>query len=584
MIYADYGHGIVILFFDDEEISKSFQSFLLDYISSKDIIRQNCIISIPNYIYLKYKNEIENFCFCFNQPISKKESVLLLEENVKEPTSQKNEITEESIQGILNGMGFKRTLTAFQKRNLVKILPLKSAALFSVPGAGKTSEALAYYLYHRRKGDRLLVISPKNAFSSWSEQLAFCLGENETAFCRLEQNYFKQSSPLLLPEKMIISYQQLILCKDMLQFELDPKHSFIFVDESHRMKNPKSKCTEALLNLFCDGNRKLILSGTPMPQSSEDLLSQFRFLFPGRSVDCKSVIKSFQPYFTRTTSNELQIPKIEKHIVSIEMEKEQQKLYQLCVSFINRQLADLLSVFDKKAFSTINHYVILILEFLSMPESVSHYFKQPFDSDLVRMFNNMKGSKYNAAINLTEKLMEDPKRKIIIWSSFVKSILSLEKDLNKYGAQAIYGNTESGSKYDGNTREGKIEAFRNDPTKRVLIMNPLSCGESISLQMCCSTAIYLDRTFHAASYLQSLDRIHRIGIKKSPQVYILQAKGTLDELVEAKLQLKIERMYRALNDENLQISQFSYNDEDANSKTLDRDDMTSIVKYLRNNK
>jgi len=61
------------------------------------------------------------------------------------------------------------------------------------------------------------------------------------------------------------------------------------------------------------------------------------------------------------------------------------------------------------------------------------------------------------------------------------------------------------------------------------------------LHKVCHNAIYLDRSFNCAHYLQSLDRIHRLGLKKDDIInyYIIIAEGTIDEVVDSRLNEKI---------------------------------------------
>lgn len=81
------------------------------------------------------------------------------------------EAINKGIQEKLRMEGFIRKLTNNQMDNLKKISQLPGAATFSVPGAGKTTEALAYFFVNRNQQDRLLVVAPKNAFGAWDEQL-----------------------------------------------------------------------------------------------------------------------------------------------------------------------------------------------------------------------------------------------------------------------------------------------------------------------------------------------------------------------------------------------------------------------------
>jgi hypothetical protein len=69
---------------------------------------------------------------------------------------------------------------------------------------------------------------------------------------------------------------------------------------------------------------------------------------------------------------------------------------------------------------------------------------------------------------------------------------------------------ESGDELD-ETRESRIDDFLAEEDCAVLVANPAACAESISLHSSCFVAVYLDRTHDCARWLQSIDRIHRLG-------------------------------------------------------------------------
>jgi SNF2 family DNA or RNA helicase len=124
-------------------------------------------------------------------------------------------------------------------------------------------------------------------------------------------------------------------------------------------------------------------------------------------------------------------------------------------------------------------------------------------------------------------------KKIVIWSTFIKTIESLASRLQDLGADYIHGGVDAGSEFDEDTRERKIRDFHLDDEKYVLIANPASCGEGISLHEVCHHAIYIDRNFNAGQYLQSEDRIHRLGLSKNQRtvIEILTSPATIDESV-----------------------------------------------------
>jgi SNF2 family DNA or RNA helicase len=162
-------------------------------------------------------------------------------------------------------------------------------------------------------------------------------------------------------------------------------------------------------------------------------------------------------------------------------------------------------------------------------------------------------------------------RKCIIWSSFVDNVEVIANRLADLGAEFIHGGVEVGSEED-DTRERRIKQFHKDPYRFVLVANPAAAGEAISLHTVCHNAIYVDRTYNAAQFLQSEDRIHRVGLPKDTvtEVEILVAPDTIDESVNRRLIQKVEVMGRVLNDPSLQID-LNYEDPDDVEEVVDAD-------------
>jgi SNF2 family DNA or RNA helicase len=137
-------------------------------------------------------------------------------------------------------------------------------------------------------------------------------------------------------------------------------------------------------------------------------------------------------------------------------------------------------------------------------------------------------------------------RKTLVWTTFVRSLTTLERMLEKYGPAVVYGGTVD--------REEQLRRFREDPSCMVLISNPATLGEGISLHHVCHDAVYVDRDFMAGRFLQSLDRIHRLGLAPGTdtRVTVLAARDTVDQVVEVRLDQKLEFMGRILDDPTVQ--------------------------------
>ena len=85
---------------------------------------------------------------------------------------------------------------------------------------------------------------------------------------------------------------------------------------------------------------------------------------------------------------------------------------------------------------------------------------------------------------------------------------------SRYEPALIYGGvpSEASSPTALLTRESELQRFREDPSCMILLANPAAMSEGVSLHQVCHDAIYVDRTFNAGQHLQSIDRIHRLGL------------------------------------------------------------------------
>ena len=86
--------------------------------------------------------------------------------------------------------------------------------------------------------------------------------------------------------------------------------------------------------------------------------------------------------------------------------------------------------------------------------------------------------------------------------------------------------------------------------------NPKACSESISLHKACHNAIYYDQNYNAAEFLQSLDRIHRVGGSEYTPVFydFLQYENTIEQKIYKKIREKADRQMKVIESDNLIFS------------------------------
>ncbi|MCW2979930.1 MAG: hypothetical protein JWO14_1657 [Solirubrobacterales bacterium] len=161
-------------------------------------------------------------------------------------------------------------------------------------------------------------------------------------------------------------------------------------------------------------------------------------------------------------------------------------------------------------------------------------------------------------VKLLEILKENQERgrKTVVWSNFVRNLELLRSVLfEAYHPAVVHGGIPSvfnNPRADPN-REGELERFRNNPDCWVLLANPAAVGEGISLHRACHEAVYLERTFNAGQYLQSLDRIHRLGLRPDDEtrVTFLICQGTIDQVVDVRVSEKAARLGDMLRDPDI---------------------------------
>jgi len=172
---------------------------------------------------------------------------------------------------------------------------------------------------------------------------------------------------------------------------------------------------------------------------------------------------------------------------------------------------------------------------------------------LVKQYKQLEiPNKFIAARDIINKIINDG-GKVIVWSEFVGTCNDFSAFLkdSKIAHRILYGATPQ------DEREDIIIKFA-DPNNHdfsVVIANPHAVGESISLHKGCHNAIYLEQGFNAGSYMQSKDRIHRVGLPEGAvtNYYYIQSKGTVDEVIYSRVLQKETKMLELIEKEEIPL-------------------------------
>ena len=293
-----------------------------------------------------------------------------------------------------------------------------------------------------------------------------------------------------------------------------------------------------------------------MPQSELDLKSQYGFLYPESlcNENYYSLVKSI---YVRTTKNDLKLTPPIFHHEEVEMTPIHKELYQKIKEWYKKN--DFESLSDQMTMRKLKGCVMHLLQISSNPMIISdEEFQKTVKNIGLETSLDEYSSKFTKVLKKVRELTSK-NEKVLIWTSFTKNIDLLKNELIDLNPVYIDGRVNLGddeSKEIG-TRRGNIDKFKNDPNCMVFIANPAAASEGISLHVndkgekVCSKAIYLDRNFNCSQFLQSIDRIHRIGSIETPEIFLYKTLNSVDIKVQSRLDEKVSAMMELLNDKSL---------------------------------
>jgi superfamily II DNA or RNA helicase len=524
----------------------------------------------------------------------------------------------------------KRTLYPLQLLSSFHMAFSQNSCNFAVPGAGKTSIVYGAYAYLKslpfddpKHVDKLIVIGPLSSFYSWEKQYEDCFGEPIQSFRmsgdheiskELKQQHLYSPDPKELT--LIFHGGVPIYEKDLTQFLREHK-TLVVVDEAHRIKNHEGLWGRSVTEISKDAKARVILTGTPVPNGYQDIYNLYKFIYPFKfkkilgvhyhnledmtvnsqpeSERVQKLKESLSPYFIRITKNDLNLPDINEEIINLEMSTFQKEIYDFIESnYIKdfrentsatvkdklnkaklirlRQAATNPSLLSKPlqdALENGEHSYDPNSEFTAVSNVIindSEFFKKIIDYPL-----NEIPSKFIKIKDLIKSKIISQSEKVIIWSIFIQNAKELQQFLKVDGIESklLIGEIPQGE------RENVIKKF-NDPKNeefQVVIANPFSVAESISLHEGCHNAIYMERDYNCSNFLQSKDRIHRYGLSKNQitNYYYFISVDSIDEVIKLSLDMKIRRMEEIINED---IPLFS---------RIDDSDETDIIKKLIEN-
>ena len=462
---------------------------------------------------------------------------------------------------------YKHQLTALDKS-----WNRETYAYFMEMGTGKTKVLIdnAAMLYDKGKIDGALIVAPKGVIGTWynNEIPAHLPNHIENVLVLWQANITKEQSRKLgtlfkTGEELhilIMNVEAFSTTKgvDFARKFLSSHNTLMAIDESTTIKNPKAKRTKNILKLSVMSKYRRIMTGSPVTKNPLDLYSQCEFLNPylldftsyyafrnryaqmktinvqGRSIQ---VVDKFQNLgelsnqlkgFSYRVLKEdcLDLPDKIYMKRQIKLTADQFKVYE-------QMKQEALAVLNGKKVTTVN----ALTQLMRLQQITCGHFTAD-DGTTQRIKNNR--------VDELMDVLEETEGKAIIWAHYQWDIKDIIKEVTKvHGPGSIvdyYGLTPQ------DERQKSIKKFQDDPRCRFLVGTPSTGGYGITLTAA-NTVIYYSNGYDLEKRLQSEDRAHRIGQKKSVTYVDILAEKTVDEKIVKSLRKKINIASEVLGEE-----------------------------------
>ena len=462
---------------------------------------------------------------------------------------------------------YKHQLTALEKS-----WNRETFAYFMEMGTGKTKVLIdnMAMLYDKGKIDGALIVAPKGVIGTWyNQEIPAHLPDHIEKMSVLWQSNITKGQSKKLGNLFQIGEELQILIMNVEALStvkgvnfaskfLLSHNALMVVDESTTIKNPKAKRTKNILKLSKGAKYRRVLTGSPVTKNPLDLYSQCEFLdpylldfhsyyafrnryaemrtahFSGRSVQIVSKFRhldelseSLKPFSYRVLKEDcLDLPdKIYmKRIITLT--KKQEEVYE-------QMKREALAFLNGKKTTTVN----ALTQLMRLQQITCGHFVAD------------DGTTQEIDSNRLDELMdvlEEVEGKALIWCHWQKDVQIIkEAILKEYGPGSVvdyYGLTPQ------DQRQKNKDAFQNDSKVRFFVGTPQTGGYGLTLTAA-NTVIYYSNGYDLEKRIQSEDRAHRIGQKKSVTYVDILAEETVDEKIVKALRKKINIASKVMGEE-----------------------------------
>jgi len=440
--------------------------------------------------------------------------------------------------------GFKGTLRPYQKAGYNWLHFVKDyhfgGCLADDMGLGKTIQTLALLLDRKESGDATgaasLLVMPTSLVYNWlSEAQKFTPGLRILTYTGTYRD--KNVDQFADYDVVLTSYGIVRLDVELLKtYGFD----YVILDESQAIKNPGSTTSQAVRNLR--SRHRLILTGTPVENSTMDLWSQMSFINPGllgtqtffRKEFLKPIEKGkdegrtrklhalIKPFILRRHKAQVatELPAKIEHLSYCPMTEEQAHCYEETKSYYRNKI--LKNIEEHGTAGT----QFMLLQGLTKLRQIANHPRMAHED-----YEHESG-KLREVIRMIRSVVAEG-HKVLVFSQFVKHLDIVRASLDEKQVEYAY--------LDGNTRDRHKEVIRFQETAelRVFLISLKAGGVGLNLTAA-DYVFILDPWWNPAVEAQAVDRAHRIGQQRTVFTYKFISKNTVEEKILALQNKKIQ--------------------------------------------
>uniref|UniRef100_A0A8C4PVP3 Chromodomain helicase DNA binding protein 6 n=1 Tax=Equus asinus asinus TaxID=83772 RepID=A0A8C4PVP3_EQUAS len=457
----------------------------------------------------------------------------------------------------------------------------KNCILADEMGLGKTIQSITFLseIFLRGIHGPFLIIAPlstitnwEREFRTWTEMNAIVYHGSQISRQMIQQYEMVYRDAQGNPLSGVFKFHVVITTFEMILAdcpELKKIHwSCVIIDEAHRLKNRNCKLLEGLKLMALE--HKVLLTGTPLQNSVEELFSLLNFLEPSQFPSETAFLEEFgdlkteeqvkklqsilKPMMLRRLKDDVEknlAPKQET-IIEVELTNIQKKYYRAILeknfSFLSKganqhNMPNLINTMMELRKCCNHPYLINGAE-----EKILEDFRKTHSPDAPD-FQLQAMIQAAGKLVLIDKLL--PKliaggHKVLIFSQMVRCLDILEDYLiqRRYTYERIDGRVR------GNLRQAAIDRFcKPDSDRFVFLLCTRAGGLGINLTAA-DTCIIFDSDWNPQNDLQAQARCHRIGQSKAVKVYRLITRNSYEREMFDKASLKLGLDKAVLQDIN----------------------------------